>query len=295
MVRHRYNTGEAASPKTEPPVTTIRTARAAEGRFTQLANTMLRDNQLSLDTRGLIAYMLSLPPDTRFTVESLTEQVPNGRDAVRRMLREAEKAGYFARRRYQDKGGFWCWEQIISDAPVENPAEPYDGKPADGATSGNSASSQVAPSAGNPSYGEPAHKRSKTVKSKDGNTSSRASTPPANRPAELPADMTTLVIDEIQTQTGETIPLAHAARVVAQILGRAKSTPANPAAFVLTSIRREPDPRVFLPTPTPPPAPRRRGEPDWDAAMARATTREQREHLDDPVPFGAVLPGAIVA
>lgn len=158
-------------------MTTIRTARAAEGRFTQLANAMLRDHRLGLDTRGLIAYMLSLPPDTRFARDSLAKQVPAGRDAVGRMLREAEQYGYLTRAKRRGTLGHWIWEHVISDGPL---AETTDGFPVNGATSGNSASSQVVPSTGFPYDGEPVDKGSNTEPPNTGET--RSTGAPSGRP-----------------------------------------------------------------------------------------------------------------
>jgi hypothetical protein len=98
-------------------VTAIRSVRAADGKFVQISNAALQDNRLSLSARGLIAFVLSLPPDKTFSAAWLETQVPDGRREIRSALRELQAAGYHRRTR-SSKGGTWIWDQVISDAPV---------------------------------------------------------------------------------------------------------------------------------------------------------------------------------
>ena len=57
-------------------MTAIRTARAADGKFVQIANAALQDHRLSFAARGILAYVLSLPPDHHLTAEWLEGQSP---------------------------------------------------------------------------------------------------------------------------------------------------------------------------------------------------------------------------
>jgi hypothetical protein len=98
-------------------VTAIRSVRAAEGKFVQISNAALQDSRLSLSARGLIAFVLSLPPDQTFSAAWLETQVPDGRREIRSALRELQAAGYHRRTR-SSRGGTWIWDQVISDAPV---------------------------------------------------------------------------------------------------------------------------------------------------------------------------------
>jgi hypothetical protein len=125
--------------------------------------------------------------------------------------------------------------------------------------------------------------------------------------------------------TGKTVDEAWPPLVAAQILGRAKRPPVDPVAFVRKSLISEPDPTVFLPTYTPPSADRGwAGVLNRDAARHRQPYRNppseaydvgfdgktdaergctwgewqrrqraKREHLDEPVAFGAALQGLI--
>jgi hypothetical protein len=133
-------------------VTAIRTARSSEGKFTMVANGAAQDRRLTAAARGIILYVLSLPPDAHFTQEWLADQLPDGRKAVRAAMRNLEQAGYFQRTRTSD-GKTWTWDQVITDAPVQNPVPmvfpqvtPSDTKVAHGVNSRFTTFPQVTPS-----------------------------------------------------------------------------------------------------------------------------------------------------
>ena len=106
------------------------------------------------------------------------------------------------------------------------------------------------------------------VQTKDHDARPRETIPPVDNP------MSMMIIAELEHLTGETIPKAHALKVEAQILARASSRPSHPIPFVRAAIRREANPKNFLPTYTPPP-------------VRRVVWQEQpRERLDEPVKFG---------
>ena len=75
------------------------------GNFTVLDNKYLWDKRLSLEAKGLLSRILSLPDDWRFSLEGLTRMCLEGRDAVKSALRELEKAGYAVTRTYRDSNG----------------------------------------------------------------------------------------------------------------------------------------------------------------------------------------------
>jgi hypothetical protein len=123
-------------------VTAIRSVRAAEGKFVQIANAAAQDRRLSLRARGVLVFVLSLPPDKQFTAQWLETQVPEGREAIRTALHELMECGYMRRTRKQDARGHWNWEQVISDAPLANDETeaPSDGNPYFGESSDGSPS-----------------------------------------------------------------------------------------------------------------------------------------------------------
>lgn len=65
--------------------------------FTIIPNAWLRDGSLSLRARGLLGQLLSHTPGWEITVESLMRENPEGRDAIRRAIKELEDAGYLNR------------------------------------------------------------------------------------------------------------------------------------------------------------------------------------------------------
>lgn len=85
-------------------------------RFTVLPNAALRDSRLSFRATGLLAYLLSLPPDSSTDGASLAMHKREGRDAIRSAMRELVDAGYVRRFREQQPNGQWSHVTEVSDA-----------------------------------------------------------------------------------------------------------------------------------------------------------------------------------
>jgi hypothetical protein len=103
-------------------MTAIRSVYAAEGKFVQISNAALQDRRLSLKARGILAFVLSLPPDQHLTAAWVESQVREGRESVRAAFRELAECGYYRCSKKQDENGRWIWEQVISDAPAADEA-----------------------------------------------------------------------------------------------------------------------------------------------------------------------------
>jgi hypothetical protein len=118
--------------------------------------------------------------------------------------------------------------------------------------------------------------------------------------------MIDMILSEVEERTNVKIPRDHAADVAAQILGRAPSKPRDPVKYVRAAIRREEDPRNFVPTKTPPPyrpvsvdpwaTPPRPSTTDRAVRDAQALKAqmaeppaETREHLEDPLGLNAQM------
>ena len=75
--------------------------------FTVMSVFHLRDKTLSMRAKGLLSFILQLPPDWKFSTRGLAANMKDGVDAVTETLRELERAGYIARRRLRDEKGHY--------------------------------------------------------------------------------------------------------------------------------------------------------------------------------------------
>ncbi|MDF2712231.1 MAG: hypothetical protein K0R62_7883 [Nonomuraea muscovyensis] len=99
-------------------MTTItRSARVADN-FALIANGALRKSTLSFRARGLMAYLLSLPPGWKTSIRQLAEQGTEGRDAIATALNELIEAGYVTRTGVRKGGRFESLEYYVTDDPA---------------------------------------------------------------------------------------------------------------------------------------------------------------------------------
>lgn len=95
--------------------------------YFSLPRSAAQDDRLALETRGLLALMLSLPPDWDYTVTGLAVKAGCGRDKMRRMVRELEAVGYLVREQAHDEGG-----RFDGNVYVLQEIPPLSGKPDNG-------------------------------------------------------------------------------------------------------------------------------------------------------------------
>lgn len=62
--------------------------------FTQVANSVLNDKNLSLRAKGLFAYIYGKPYGWEFSSLRMAQESIEGRDAIRTAIKELEDAGY---------------------------------------------------------------------------------------------------------------------------------------------------------------------------------------------------------
>ena len=98
--------------------------RAAHERdFTIITNAALRDTNLSLKAKGLLALMLSEHDGWNFTIKGLSAKCKEGVDAVAAIVKELEAQGYVVRRRERSTTGhftaatYTIYEKPIREAP----------------------------------------------------------------------------------------------------------------------------------------------------------------------------------
>jgi len=101
--------------------------------FSQIPNAVLRDYRLSWRARGLLAELLSYPPDYVISVDELVKRArrvsgaTEGRDAMRAAVRELKNVGYIVSTRRQDAQGRWVTEVEVTDDPAyDMPNPPLD-------------------------------------------------------------------------------------------------------------------------------------------------------------------------
>lgn len=83
----------------------IRTVKDKNNPYTISDNRFRRDLRLSLQGRGLLGTILSLPPNWTFNIRGLTSICLEGESCIRSTLKELERLGYLTRRRTRGKGG----------------------------------------------------------------------------------------------------------------------------------------------------------------------------------------------
>lgn len=103
--------------------------------FTTLYREVAQDARLSLEARGLLLLMASLPEDWEYSVAGLAKKAGCGKDKLRRILGELEKVGYLAREQRHDSGGKFSGNvYVIQDDAPPLSGNPTTGKPVDGFT-----------------------------------------------------------------------------------------------------------------------------------------------------------------
>jgi len=114
----------------------------SEGRWTPVPNQLASDPNLSLDTRGLVVFLLSKPPGWEVLAGALPGLLKDnnargghvGRHRVRKMLRQLETAGYLSRKCTRDAEGRWRWESVLRALPITVDRKSVDGDSGGGAS-----------------------------------------------------------------------------------------------------------------------------------------------------------------
>ena len=96
----------------------IRSVEATPHNYTPLSNQLLQNNHLSLDTRGLLSYLVSLPTDWIVYKQNIQKQFGFGRKKMDRMWSEAKEFGYLQSEKFRENDGTWNYIYTISDVPL---------------------------------------------------------------------------------------------------------------------------------------------------------------------------------
>ena len=98
--------------------------------FATLYREVAQDGRLSLESRGLLVLMASLPEDWEYSVSGLAKKAGCGKDKLRRILGELEQVGYLAREQSHGSNGKFGGNIYI----IQDDAPPLSGKPDNGQT-----------------------------------------------------------------------------------------------------------------------------------------------------------------
>ena len=112
----------------------IRSVEATPNNYTPLSNKLLQNNNLSLDTRGLLCYLISLPKGWVIYKHNIQKQLGFGRKKMDRMWSEAKKGGYLESDKFREPDGTWNYIYTISDVPLSTVSLSNDGLSNDGLT-----------------------------------------------------------------------------------------------------------------------------------------------------------------
>jgi hypothetical protein len=123
----------------EPSVLRIKQRKRG---WVPISRALIDDSRLQFDTRALANWLIAKPDGWQIRVGALPYLLQQragpgeriGRDRVRRMLRELERAGYLGRSRSRKSDGRWVWRIEFSDTPepVQRDTATMDGLAVDG-------------------------------------------------------------------------------------------------------------------------------------------------------------------
>ena len=96
----------------------IRAPRGDEP-FSIIRNSTIRDTRLTYRARGILHRLLSNKDGYQMSVEDLTHETPEGRDAVARAIGELKSHGYIVSEKKQNEKGRWHTVTYVYDEPQE--------------------------------------------------------------------------------------------------------------------------------------------------------------------------------
>lgn len=113
----------------------IRTPKNKENPYVMVNKFAMSDSSLTLQAKGLLGYLLSLPDDWVVKPRELVKHHKNGRDAIYRVIRELISTGYLERVSVKNAiNQFQRTEYIVREYPSlvksvlsKHPESPYPG------------------------------------------------------------------------------------------------------------------------------------------------------------------------
>ena len=87
--------------------------------FTVVTNTILRDKRLSMNAKGLLCTMLSLPPEWDYSFNGLVSICKEGKSAVRNTINELKEAKYIKISQSRSEKGYYQYKYTVYRKPYE--------------------------------------------------------------------------------------------------------------------------------------------------------------------------------
>ena len=88
--------------------------------YKTINTTASNDKRLTWQARGLHNYLITKPDDWKTKLSAIVSAAPNGRDAVRTMLKELQKYGYLEITQERDKNGRFVTIWTVREVPEES-------------------------------------------------------------------------------------------------------------------------------------------------------------------------------
>jgi hypothetical protein len=89
-------------------------------RFTVLPNEVIKSKDLTIEEKGFLAFLLSLPSDWVLYKSNLYKELPDAKGTIDRVFRSLQDKGYILSVRVHDKAGqFVGWNHIVYDCPYQ--------------------------------------------------------------------------------------------------------------------------------------------------------------------------------
>ena len=93
--------------------------------FTIMSNLPIRDKNLSLKAKGLIAFMYMLPDDWDYSLAGLVSILKESRDAIKATLKELKDNGYLTIEKNRNEKGLYQYNYIVHETKKINPEMDY--------------------------------------------------------------------------------------------------------------------------------------------------------------------------
>ena len=97
--------------------------RVRKDNYAIIPNHVAEDDNLSLDARGLLVYLLAKPSDWRVRMADIQKRCKIGREKAYKLINALKDAGYLEREIVRENGKILRHEIIIYDEPIQKPQD----------------------------------------------------------------------------------------------------------------------------------------------------------------------------